>query len=188
VAIALNAHDRVVISSAFERALDRHASHPVLEPTYNPLLLSRSAALEADISYLLSVPTNKWKSHASYKALQSDKPPALKRYVDRIDTISNSSDPSPLLAHSYVRYLGDLSGGQSIKRALSKAYNLKDGQGGLEFFKFREMGSGKAGKEASIGELKKIKEWFRAGMDKGAGDDIKVKCTSSLIQYLLFLS
>ena len=43
------------------------------------------------------------------------------------------------------------------------------------------MGSGKTGKEASIGELKKIKEWFRVGMDKGAGDDIEVKRTSDLI-------
>jgi heme oxygenase len=30
-------------------------------------------------------------------------------------------------------------------------------------------------KEASVGEMKKIKEWFREGMNLGAGDDERVK-------------
>ena len=33
-----------------------------------------------------------------------------------------------LLAHSYIRYMGDLSGGQIMKRNIRKAYGLTDEQ------------------------------------------------------------
>jgi len=39
---------------------------------------------------------------------------ATKRYIDYIQDIS--ADPDKLLAHIYVRHMGDLSGGQIIKR------------------------------------------------------------------------
>ena len=144
-----------------------------MEPTYNPPLLSRGTALSADIAYLLQVPENEWKKHPIYTSLKAKPPPAMVTYVSRIEQVSNSNDPSPLLAHSYVRYLGDLSGGQSIKRVLAKAYGLDDSTDrGLSFFAFRELSTAKP---ASQGEMKRIKHWFRAGMDKGVGDDMNVK-------------
>lgn len=99
-------------------------------------------------------------------------PPALQTYITRIQAIADSPDPSPLLAHAYVRYLGDLSGGQTIQRALAKAYGLTMGGAGLSFYAFKELHSAKP---ASQGEMKRIKDWFRAGMNKGAGDNIEVK-------------
>lgn len=141
--------------SAIETALDQHATYPTLEPTYNPTLLARAPALSADIAYLLDVPESSWKSHPIHKDLVTPSlPPALQTYITRLQTLAASPDPSPLLAHSYVRYLGDLSGGQSIRRIISKAYGLEEeGQEGKElgvsFYVFKEL---RGSKEASIYE------------------------------------
>ncbi|KAJ7145256.1 hypothetical protein C8R46DRAFT_1131126 [Mycena filopes] len=160
------------VYDTFERGLERHQTHPVLEPTYNPTLLARAPPLSADIAHLLAVPEPTWKSHRIHLQLTAAPPPALARYVARIQSIADSPDPSPLLAHAYVRYLGDLSGGQTIQRALAKAYGLTPGGAGLSFYAFKELTSAKP---ANQGEMKRIKEWFRAGMNRGAGEDQEVK-------------
>lgn len=77
-----------------------------------------------------------------------------------------------MLGHSYVRYLGDLSGGQEIRRQVAKAYGLESGQG-TSFYSFSRLGE--PGKEASIGDMARIKEWFRIGLDEGAGEDQFIK-------------
>ena len=51
-----------------------------------------------------------------------------------------------LLAHQYTRYMGDLSGGQVIKRILMKALNLSD-DGGLKFYEFEHVRNKKAFKD-----------------------------------------
>ncbi|KAJ7069542.1 hypothetical protein C8F01DRAFT_1326492 [Mycena amicta] len=162
------------IYDTFEQGLERHQTHPILEPTYNPTLLARAPHLSADIAHLLAVPESQWKSHRIHIQLTANGtlPPALATYTARIQQIADSPDPSPLLAHAYVRYLGDLSGGQSIQRALAKAYGLTMGGAGLSFYLFKELHSAKP---ANIGEMKRIKGWFRAGMNKGAGDNMDVK-------------
>ncbi|KAG5638674.1 hypothetical protein H0H81_011054 [Sphagnurus paluster] len=166
------------IYTAFEDALDRHATHPSLEPTYNPTLLARAPALAADIAFLLQVPETSWQSHPAHTTLLDNMPKALKAYVDRIHELSAAPDPSPLLAHSYVRYLGDLSGGQFIRRTLGKTYGLDDETGrGLSFYAFKELHSTKS---ANQGEMKRIKEWFREGMNKAGerGPDVKAAVVS----------
>ncbi|KAJ7367284.1 hypothetical protein DFH08DRAFT_679629 [Mycena albidolilacea] len=160
------------IYNTFERGLERHQNHPVLEPTYNPTLLARAPPLSADIAHLLGVSESSWKSHRIHVQLMAAQPPALKKYVARIQAIADSPDPSPLLAHAYVRYLGDLSGGQTIQRALAKAYGLTIGGAGLTFYAFKEL---RSAKPATQGEMKRIKDWFRAGMNAGAGDNVEVK-------------
>lgn len=75
-----------------------------------------------------------------------------------------------LVAHAYVRYLGDLSGGQFIKRIVSKAYNLEDGEG-TSFFEFARLGGPAGGDCAASGDIIKLKAWFREGMDAGVRDD-----------------
>ncbi|KAJ6530379.1 hypothetical protein DFH09DRAFT_994523 [Mycena vulgaris] len=160
------------IYNTFERGLERHQNNPVLEPTYNPTVLARAPPLSADIAHLLGVPESSWKSHRIHLQLMAAQPPALETYIARIQTIADSPDPSPLLAHAYVRYLGDLSGGQTIQRALAKAYGLTIGGPGLSFYTFKELHSAKP---ATQGDMKRIKEWFRAGMNAGAGDDVVVK-------------
>ncbi|KAF8798903.1 heme oxygenase-like protein [Phlegmacium glaucopus] len=161
------------IYHALEKALDRHASHSALEPTYNPTLLARASSLAADISHLLEVDESSWKSHPIHMNLMAAYPPPLSEYVQRIEELSNSNDPCALLAHSYVRYLGDLSGGQPIRHTLAKAYNLDEATGfGISFYNFKELRSSKA---ASQGEMKRIKDWFREGMNVAGERNVQVK-------------
>ncbi|TFK70923.1 heme oxygenase-like protein [Pluteus cervinus] len=161
------------VYDTFERGLDRHSTHPVLEPTYNPTLLARTSALSSDISYLLQAPSSSWKSHPVHKALTSSPPPALVSYIGRLTELSNSQDPTGLLSHAYVRYLGDLSGGQTIRHTIAKAYGLDEQEGlGLEFYRFNEMAGQKM---AGQGEMKRIKEWFRESMNVVGERDRRVK-------------
>ncbi|KAJ3839396.1 hypothetical protein EV361DRAFT_885779 [Lentinula raphanica] len=161
------------IYAALEEGLERHATHPVLEPTYNPTLLKRAPSLSSDIAQLLQVPESTWTSHPLHQSLITNPPKAMTMYVERINTISNSGDPTPLVAHAYVRYLGDLSGGQTIRHSLAKAYDLDEAAGeGLSFYAFKELSSSKT---ASLGEMKRIKDWYRNGMNEGAGDNVAVK-------------
>jgi heme oxygenase (biliverdin-producing, ferredoxin) len=98
----------------------------------------------------------------------------LTTYLERIRDVSNSDEPERLLAHAYVRYLGDLSGGQFIRRRLMKAYDLPDSGEGSSSFDFGTLdGSGEG--RANMAEMKKIKIWYRDGMNAGAGDDEAVK-------------
>ncbi|KAH8088976.1 hypothetical protein BXZ70DRAFT_955068, partial [Cristinia sonorae] len=159
------------IYDTLEHALDQHASHPVLEPTYNPLLLFRTSNISSDVSHLLQTPESVWQSHhPTYLALLSDPPEPLTSYVARLQTTA-STRPSLLLAHAYVRYLGDLSGGQYIRRRLASAYGLHDGFG-LSVYDFRPMAGGDgSARTGTSGDLRRIKAWFREGMDVGVGED-----------------
>ncbi|KAF8158195.1 hypothetical protein B0H34DRAFT_707805 [Crassisporium funariophilum] len=161
------------IYDTLERALDRHATHPALEPTYNPTLLARAPSLAADISYLLQVEESLWKSHPIHvKLLASSLTGPLHAYVQRIEELSKS-DPPALLAHSYVRYLGDLSGGQTIRHTLAKAYDLDEASAfGLSFYAFKEL---RSAKPASQGEMKRIKDWFREGMNAAGEKGVQIK-------------
>lgn len=104
-------------------------------------------------------------------------PPSLTAYVSRLNELTDSADPTPLLAHAYVRYLGDLSGGQTIRHTLAKAYSLDERDGlGLSFYAFKEL---KSAKLANQGEMKRIKDWFREGMNTAGKDNVEVKGTSS---------
>ena len=50
----------------------------------------------------------------------------------------SSEKPELLVAHAYTRYLGDLSGGQILKKIAQRAMNLSDGKG-LSFYEFDEV-------------------------------------------------
>jgi heme oxygenase (biliverdin-producing, ferredoxin) len=101
------------------------------------------------------------------------KPASLTAYVSRIEELADGADPSPLLAHSYVRYLGDLSGGQIIRHVVAKAYTLDEKEGrGVSFYAFKSLRSQKL---ANQGEMKRIKEWFRDGIDAAGNLSANVK-------------
>lgn len=110
-----------------------------------------------------------WHSHPIALAISSAPPKPLADCIERIRAAALSPDPSALLAHAYVRYLGDLSGGQIIRRRIAKAYDLDVVSGlGTEFYGFQKLGGGGV---AGIGDMGHIKEWYRAGMNRGVGDD-----------------
>jgi len=161
-----------LIYSTLEAGLDRHAADAALAPVYNPHLLSRSPAIDSDIKHLLE--TDDWKSTSVFLDLRNSSPSPLTAYIDRLQHLSETS-PSLLLAHAYVRYLGDLSGGQVIKRSIANAYNLRDDDGGgTEFYDFGKNGAG-------MGDLRKIKLWFRDRMNEGVPLD-NVVLKESLIK------
>ncbi|KAG2362940.1 hypothetical protein BDR07DRAFT_1405540 [Suillus spraguei] len=137
------------VYTELERGLEKHASYPTLQPTYNPALLSRTPSLSQDISYLLGVPEAAWQTHPSHSSLMTSPPKCFTEYTTRLRELSESADPTCLLAHAYVRYLGDMSGGQFIGRRIAKAYDLD-----------MDQGDG---------------EWYRDGMNAGIGDDTTLK-------------
>lgn len=163
--------------SVLEEGLTANANDRVLSPTYNPALLARASTLSSDISFLLGVSDDdsSWKTHKTHQALISSPPPALHAYISRLTHLVEK-EPRRLLAHSYVRYMGDLSGGQMMKRNIRKAYGLVD-ERGTTFYEFGFMDSeGKSDPStASMGEIKRIKKWFRGGIDAGIGNDVEMK-------------
>lgn len=154
-----------------------NANDPVLSPTYNPALLARRSAVSSDISFLLGVPDDgdSWKSHPIHQTLLSSPPLPYQTYIARL-TLLIKDDPRRLLAHSYFRYLGDLNGGQIVKWNIRKTYGLP-GEQGTQFYEFGVLGSeGQTNPPlANMGEIKRIKEWFKKGINAGVGDDVRLK-------------
>ena len=105
------------VYSTLEAELLRHRDHPVVGLIYFPEL-NRKASLEKDLAFYYG---DNWQSQIAPTE-------AGKVYVDRIKEISNS-EPALLVAHSYVRYMGDLSGGQALKNIVRSALSLPADQG-----------------------------------------------------------
>jgi len=76
--------------------------------------------------------------------------PVVKEYMDHIMLIKD--DPHKLMAHIYVRHMGDLSGGQMIARKVP---------GSTKFYQFDE-------------DPKVIKEKIRTRIDDSMADEAKI--------------
>lgn len=168
------------VYDTLEDGLEMHGNIPVLAPTYRPALLGRAGRLSADIAYLLNTTEDGWRASPLYLSLVSAPPKGIRDYVAHLQQLKDSSDPvdhARLLAHAYVRYMGDLSGGQSIRNKMAKAYDLPDEGAGASFYDFGSLqGSAAAGeKRASQADLLRIKGWYREGMNEGVGDDKVLK-------------
>ncbi len=117
-------HNLQAIYAALEPALSRHAANPALAPVLLPGMF-RADALAADLALLSP----------------GDTPPptlvpATQRYVERLQELDRDA-PGLLVAHAYVRYLGDLNGGQALQRLVVRAYGL-EGRAGTRFYDFGE--------------------------------------------------
>tara|TARA_Y100000589_G_scaffold98035_1_gene92658 strand:- start:159 stop:713 length:555 start_codon:yes stop_codon:yes gene_type:complete len=75
-------------------------------------------------------------------------------YVNRIRSIAIES-PELLVGHHYTRYIGDLSGGQILKKIAQKALNL-EGENGLNFYKFELIDDEKEFKKSYSETLNKL--------------------------------
>ena len=115
------------VYAALEPALARHSRHPVIAPVYVPAL-ARTEALGQDLRWL----------HGAGWAEAIDVLPAAARYVQRLREL-DATKPALLLAHAYVRYLGDLSGGQMLRRIVAASLRLEHGAGTM-FYDFGETG------------------------------------------------
>ncbi|PPK70423.1 biliverdin-producing heme oxygenase [Actinokineospora auranticolor] len=85
--------------------------------------LLRRGALERDLAFLLGP---RWRDGLS--AL-----PATQSYVDRLEEAC-FTDRAAFVAHHYTRYLGDLSGGQVIRRRMQEVFGLSED--GVRFYVF----------------------------------------------------
>lgn len=107
-----------------EEAADRMASDPVAGPFDLPGLRRRDA-LEADLAYFYGP---RWRARI-------EPGDATARYCDRLRDVCFDW-PGGFVAHSYTRYLGDLSGGQYIGRQVRKTLDLSAGDDGVRFYRF----------------------------------------------------
>lgn len=167
------------VYSALEKGLDAHPTNAVLAPTYRPALLHRASRLAEDIAYLLDTTQDDWTSHPLYQSLLNSPPEGVRDYVAYLEKLTASKDSmnhSRLLAHAYARYMGDLSGGQTVKVKTAKAFGLPDSGAGTSFYDFGVLhGSSGSEERASHSELLRIKAWYRQGMNEGVGSNRLLK-------------
>lgn len=140
---ALFLRNLLPVYQTIEQEMVRHATSPLLGPLVRPELL-RSAAIAADLD-----------------RLGADMPavalvPATIDYVNAIVSAGHG-DGSRLIAHAYVRYLGDLSGGQIVGRLLMRTLQLPESA--LSFYAF-----------PAISDVASFKADYRAAIDR-TGDE-----------------
>ncbi len=119
------------VYSAMEEEMEKLKDHPVLSKVYYPEL-DRKKSLEQDLQYYFGI---NWRN----KVAPSE---AGKKYVARIHEVA-AKNPPLLVSHLYTRYLGDLSGGQILKKIAQNAMNLSDGEG-TAFYHFETITDEKA--------------------------------------------
>jgi len=131
------------VYTAMEEEMTKHKDHPVVAPI-NFTELYRKSSLERDLAYYYGP---NWRDEVKPSV-------AAQAYIARVRDVSATA-PELLVAHSYTRYLGDLSGGQILKNIAVNAMNLTDGEG-TAFYEFETISDEKAFKNqyrATLNEL-----------------------------------
>jgi heme oxygenase (biliverdin-producing, ferredoxin) len=140
---ALLLRNLLPVYQALEQYLSRHAASPLVGAIARREL-ARASAIEADLNVL---------SSEAYAAIVL---PAATSYVKAIERAS-AGDGARLIAHAYTRYLGDLSGGQILKRLLVRSLSLPTSA--LSFYEF-----------PTIVDVASFKSEYRDAIDR-AGDE-----------------
>ena len=138
------------VYAAMEEEMQKHQNHPVLGTLYFPEL-NRKASLEQDLTYYFG---QNWREQIAPSE-------AAEGYVARIREVSAQS-PELMVAHLYTRYMGDLSGGQILKKIAQNAMNLSDGSG-TSFYEFEQISDEKA-----------FKQMYRERLDAAPVDEATV--------------
>jgi heme oxygenase len=128
---------------ALEAGLERCREHPALHELARREVY-RSQALKAD---LVDVWGDQWRRDLPVL-------PAGRRYGEHV-AASAAGSGEGLVAHAYVRYLGDLNGGQVLARLLAKSLDLP--AQALSFYEFPQ-----------IGDLHAFKLFYREAMDRSS--------------------
>lgn len=112
-----------VIYESLEHGLSRLRGHQCLAPFDFPALF-RVTSLSDDLV----------KLHGASWSEQLVVCSAAAAYQERLEVVQEIS-AEQLLAHAYVRYLGDLSGGQMLRKIVAQALQLSPGEG-VSFYEF----------------------------------------------------
>ncbi|XP_037670498.1 heme oxygenase 2 isoform X2 [Choloepus didactylus] len=129
--------------SALEEEMDRNKEHPAFAPLYFPTELHRKEALTKDMEYFFG---ENWEEQVQCSE-------AVQKYVERIHYVGQS-EPELLVAHAYTRYMGDLSGGQVLKKVAQRALKLPSTGEGTQFYQFE-----------NVGDAQQFKQLYRARMN-----------------------
>ncbi|KAI8065095.1 heme oxygenase-domain-containing protein [Gongronella butleri] len=145
--ISREEYGRYILSLYFvyqkmEELLRKHKDHPVVKLIHFPEELDREDTLVSDLQYFYGKDLA-----AAVMTDPASKTPAVQRYLDAMDKACDVN-PALLIAHSYSRYLGDLSGGQILAKRLKKCIlQLQEGDAswdtkeGLAFYHFEALGN-----------------------------------------------
>lgn len=130
-------HQSLPVYEALEEACRAVGADPRISAILDSRL-DRTATLIADL-----------KAHRTSGHTCDVVVPATEAYVAELNACAG--DAPALIGHHYVRYLGDLSGGQIIKTMVRRHYGLEDG---LSFYDF------------DIPKPKVYKDGYRAALDE----------------------
>lgn len=130
------------VYGALEERAESLRSDPVASAFIAPEL-TRIPAIQSDLRHFLGAG---WRSEIRPLVTTLE-------YVGRI----LSATPAEFVAHHYVRYLGDLSGGQHIAKAIQKQFGLVTD--GLAFYDF-----------AALGDASTFKDRYRKALDEAGWD------------------
>nr|YP_010337376.1 heme oxygenase [Pulvinaster venetus]UNJ16961.1 heme oxygenase [Pulvinaster venetus] len=114
------------VYSSIEEEMRNNKDHPAIKPIYFPSL-ERKKSLEEDLNFYYSY---NWKQEIQPSS-------ATQIYTSRIHAIG-AQQPELLVAHAYTRYLGDLSGGQILRKIAKNAMNLESSEG-TNFYIFSDI-------------------------------------------------
>lgn len=131
---------------ALEAANDVWRDDPVAGPFVDDRL-TRGPALVADLEALLG---SGWRDEIAPNE-------ATQAYVARLEEVCPTW-AGGFVAHHYVRYLGDLSGGQMLRKAIEDVYGI-DETSGTAFYDF-----------SAIPDHTAFKEAYRANLDAAPWD------------------
>eukprot|EP00435_Cladocopium_sp_Y103_P053312 s303_g17.t1 len=149
------------IYQALEEALDANAEHPLVESLHFPDELERAETLKLDAEYYLG---SNWQQ----ETLPSK---TTREYVQRLQQLKKEA-PELLIPHAYTRYLGDLSGGQLLKKAAIRGMKLPADGSGVHFYNFRR-----------IPDTMVFKNMYRARMDSLHADSATADRRTSLTHF-----
>jgi len=102
---------------AIEEEIEKNKDHVAVNFIYFPELF-RKKSLINDLTYYYGLD---WENQIKPSL-------ATQVYVDRIHNIG-ANQPELLIAHAYTRYIGDLSGGQILKKIAKNAMQLQNNLG-----------------------------------------------------------
>ncbi|XP_008139857.1 heme oxygenase 2 isoform X2 [Eptesicus fuscus] len=143
--------------SALEEEMDRNQDHPAFAPLYFPMELHRKEALIKDMEYFFG---EDWE-----KQVQCSE--ATRKYVERIHYVGQN-EPELLVAHAYTRYMGDLSGGQVLKKVAQRALKLPSTGEGTQFYLFE-----------NVDNAQQFKQFYRARMN---ALDLNLKTKEKIVE------